>query len=79
VRNFSTTPRCSRAEYLIDGEDEYDEHQIAFNLDRAAHTHEPAAEFILQSSVVEIEERKGIAMGGVREAYLDRLAMNGVV
>ena len=52
---------------------------MAFHLDRATQAHEPAAEFILQSSVVEIEERKGIAMGGVREAYLDRLAMNGVV
>ena len=41
----------SDAEFLIDGEGEDAEHQLAFHLDRSAHAHEPAAEFVLESSV----------------------------
>src|ERR1035441_7990089 len=60
------------AEYLIDGEDEDAEHQMAFHLDRAAHTHEPAAEFILQSSVDAFDHGAEIIERIIRVGHRDR-------
>src|SRR3974377_1948246 len=44
-------PELRDAEYLIDRECHHAEHEVAFDLDRAAHAHGPCAEFILQSGV----------------------------
>src|SRR5271165_2606187 len=44
-------PELGDAEYLIDRECHHAEHEVAFDLDRAAHAHGPCAEFILQSGV----------------------------
>src|SRR5208337_2422184 len=44
-------PELRDAEYLIDRERHNAEHEVAFDLDRAAHAHGPCAEFILQSGV----------------------------
>ena len=44
-------PELRDAEYLIDCECHHAEHEVAFDLDRAAHAHGPCAEFILQSGV----------------------------
>ena len=44
-------PEFRDAEYLIDRECDQAEHEVAFNLDGAAHADEPRAEFILQPGV----------------------------
>ena len=44
-------PELGDAEYLIDGERDDAEHEVAFDLDRAAHADDPCAEFVLQSGV----------------------------
>src|SRR5208282_1266936 len=44
-------PELREAEYLIDGERDDAEHEVAFDLDRAAHADDPCAEFVLQSGV----------------------------
>ena len=44
-------PETCDAEYLIDSEREDAEHEVAFDLDRAAHAQKPGAEFVLQSGV----------------------------
>src|SRR5271154_721214 len=49
--NFRLGRRAADAEDLIDGERHHAEHEVAFDLDRAAHAYEPCAEFILQPGV----------------------------
>ena len=44
-------PEAGDAQYLIDGERDDAEHEMALDLDRAAHAQVPGAEFILQSGV----------------------------
>ena len=44
-------PELRDAEYLIDGERDDAKHEVAFDLDRAAHADDPCAEFVLQSGV----------------------------
>src|SRR5208283_4510005 len=44
-------PELRDAENLIDGERDDAEHEVAFDLDRAAHADDPCAEFVLQSGV----------------------------
>src|SRR5271170_862697 len=44
-------PEARDAEYLIDRERDQAEHEVAFDLDGAAHADEPRAEFILQPGV----------------------------
>ena len=64
-------PEGRDAEYLIDGEDENAEHQMAFHLDGAAHAHEPAAEFILQSRVDAFDHGAKIIERVVRVGHSD--------
>jgi hypothetical protein len=46
LRSGRRGPELRDAEYLIDRERHHAEHEVAFDLDGAAHAHGPCAEFI---------------------------------
>ena len=64
-------PELRDAEYLIDRECQHAEHEVAFDLDRAAHAHGPCAEFILQSGVDAFGQGAKIKNHVVRIGHMD--------
>ena len=64
-------PELRDAEYLIDRECHHAEHEVAFDLDRAAHAHGPCAEFILQSGVDAFGQGAKIKNHVVRIGHMD--------
>src|SRR5271166_3797134 len=64
-------PELRDAEYLIDRERHHAEHEVAFDLDRAAHAHGPCAEFILQSGVDAFGQGAKIKNDVVRIGHMD--------
>src|SRR5271166_3496414 len=64
-------PELRDAEYLIDRECHHAEHEVAFDLDRAAHAHGPCAEFILQSGVDAFGQGAKIKNDVVRIGHMD--------
>ena len=56
-------PEVGHAEDLIDRERDQAEHEVAFDLDGAAHADEPRAEFILQSGVDSFDHSSKIKEG----------------
>src|SRR5208283_4484651 len=64
-------PELRDAEYLIDRECHDAEHEVAFDLDRAAHAHGPCAEFILQSGVDAFGQGAKIKNDVVRIGHMD--------
>src|SRR5271166_265105 len=64
-------PELREAEYLIDRERHHAEHEVAFDLDRAAHAHGPCAEFILQSGVDAFGQGAKIKNDVVRIGHMD--------
>src|SRR5271166_2142241 len=64
-------PELGDAEYLIDRERQHAEHEVAFDLDRAAHAHGPCAEFILQSGVDAFGQGAKIKNDVVRIGHMD--------
>ena len=45
-------PEAGDAQYLIDGERDDAEHEMALDLDRAAHAQVPGAEFIWEATIM---------------------------
>src|SRR5271166_2295631 len=64
-------PELRDAEDLIDRECHHAEHEVAFDLDRAAHAHGPCAEFILQSGVDAFGQGAKIKNDVVRIGHMD--------
>src|SRR5271165_4915336 len=66
-------PEAGDAEDLIGGERDDAEHEVAFDLDRAAHAQEPGAEFVLQSSIDAFDHGAEIVDDVICVGHVDEL------
>src|SRR5271165_4566709 len=71
VRSGGGGPVVDDADDLIDGERDDAEHEMAFDLERAADAHGPCAEFILQSGVDAFGQGAKIKNDVVRIGHMD--------
>src|SRR5208283_2889507 len=66
-------PEAGDAEDLIGGERDDAEHEVAFDLDRAAHAQEPGGEFVLQSSIDAFDHGAEIIEDVICVGHVDEL------